>query len=209
MVYFLLLGVLAKLIPYTLLLAQQSGSSKGAIIVYLYQFFISFLIVCAIRPFYRANVLYENSFALLTNAQKRIDMQAEQIALSDQSVIGIEHNQLKSKLDTSIKAQKRSGIFYGILVACSVLGNWSNTIINYAIPSLIFFHFMANPTASEAASIITLTVYTGYLQSNLAVFNSHGQPFSQVWTIGQRIAQNLGKRNEICCVVFRQRRNVV
>lgn len=194
LVYFLLLGVLAKLIPYTLLLVQHSGSPKGALIIYLYQFFISFLIVCAIRPFYRSNVRYENSFALLTNAQKRIDMQAEQIALSDQSIIGIEHNQLKSKLDTSIKAQKRSGIFYGILVACSVLGNWSNTIINYAIPSLIFFHFMANPTASEAASIITLTVYTGYLQSNLAVFNSHGQPFSQVWTIGQRIAQNLGKR---------------
>ena len=120
-------------------------------------------------------------------------MQAEQIALSDQSVIDIEHAQLKSKLDASIKAQKRSGIFYGILVACSVLGNWSNTIINYGIPSAIFFHFMANPTASEAASIITLTVYTGYLQSNLGVFNSHGQPFSQVLTIGRRIAQNLGK----------------
>ena len=79
-------------------------------------------------------------------------------------------------------------------MACSVLGNWSSTIINYGIPSAIFFHLTAQPTASQAASIIALTVYTGYLQSNLAIFNSHGHPLSQVWTIGRRIAQNLGKK---------------
>jgi uncharacterized membrane protein YobD (UPF0266 family) len=73
-----------------------------------------------------------------------------------------------------------------------VLGNWSNTIINYAIPSAIFFHLTTEPAVLQAASIVTLTVYTAYLQANLAVFNSHGQPFSQVWTIGRRIAQNLG-----------------
>jgi hypothetical protein len=62
---------------------------------------------------------------------------------------------------------------------------------------LIFFHFTSDPTASQAASIVALTVYTGYLQSNLGIFNSHGQPFSQVWTIGRRIAHNLGKRKRM------------
>ena len=187
------LGVLANCIPYTLLLAQQSGSGKGVLIVYLYQLFISMLIFCVIQPYYRTSVNFENSFALFTNAQKRIDLQAEQIALSDRGIVEIEQSQLRSKLDTSVRAQQHSGCYYGLLVACSVLGNWSSTIINYAIPSAIFFHLTAEPTASQAASIIALTVYTGYLQSNLAVFNSHGQPFSQVWTIGRRIAQNLGK----------------
>ena len=147
-----------------------------------------------ITPYYRAGVKFENSFALFANAQKRIDLQAEQIVLSDRAIIDIEHAQLRTKLNASIRAQQYSGCFYGLLVACSVLGNWSNTIINYGIPSFIFFHLTHEPTASQAASIIALTVYTGYLQSNLAVFNSHGQPFSQVWTIGRRIAQNLGKQ---------------
>ncbi len=192
-IFFNILGTLINCIPYTLLLAEQSGSTKGVLIVYGYQLVITVLILCAIGPYYRANFHYENSFALFTNAQKRIDLQAEQIALSDQCVIDIEQSQLKSKLHASVKAQKYSGYFYGVLVACSVLGNWSNTIINYAIPSAIFFHLTPEPTAVQAASIIALTVYTGYLQANLAVFNSHGQPFSQVWTIGKRIAQNLGK----------------
>lgn len=170
-------------------------------IVYLYQLLISLLILCAIRPYYRAGVRFENSFALFSNAQKRIDLQAEQIALSDRGIIDIEHAQLRGKLDASIRAQKHSGCFYGLLVACSVLGNWSSTIINYGIPSVIFFHLTAQPSASGAASIIALTVYTGYLQSNLAVFNSHGQPFSQVWTIGRRIAQNLGKTSFPSAVV--------
>ena len=186
-------GVLVKLIPYTLLLAKQSGSLKGVIIVYVYQVLTSSLILCSIVPYYRANVDYENSFSLLINAQKRVDVQSEQIALSDQLVIDIEQKELQSKLDQSIKAQKRAAYFYGLLAGCSVFGNWSSTIINYAIPSLIFFHFSSNPTSSEAASIITLTLFTEYLQSNLAVFNSHGQPFSQVWTIGRRICQNFGK----------------
>ncbi|CAF1301776.1 unnamed protein product [Adineta ricciae] len=186
-----LIGVLVKCIPYTLLLVQQSSSTKGVLIVYCYQIFISLLIMVAVQPYFRANVLFENSFALFTNAQKRIDLQAEQIALSDRGVMDIEHKQLRSKLNESIRAQQRSGFFYGLLVACSVLGNWSNTIINYGIPSMIYFHWSPNATTAEAASIIALTVYTGYLQGNLAVFNSHGQPFSQVLAAGRRIAQNL------------------
>ena len=71
--------MLVNCIPYTLLLAQQSGSNKGVMIVYLYQLGISLLILCVIRPFYRASVEFENSFALFTNAQKRIDLQAEQL----------------------------------------------------------------------------------------------------------------------------------
>lgn len=178
--------------PYTILLAQQSGSTKGVLIVYLYQLFILILISCAILPYYRSSVRFENSFALLSNAQKRVDLQSEQIALSDRGIIEIEEEKLISKLDGSVRAQQQSGFFYGLLVSSSVLGNWSSTIINYAIPSAIFFHFTKNPTAAEAASIIALTVYTGYLQSNLTVFNSHCQPFSHVWTIGRRISQNLG-----------------
>lgn len=196
------LGVVVNCIPYTILLAQQSGSSTGVIIVYFYQLFISLLIICVITPYYRAGIKFENSFALLTNAQKRIDLQAEQIALSDRAIIDIEHAQLRTKLNASIEAQQYSGYFYGLLVACSVLGNWSSTIINYGIPSLIFFHLTHESTASQAASIIALTVYTGYLQSNLAVFNSHGQPFSQVWTIGRRIAQNLGKQSNHLLLFF-------
>lgn len=187
------LGVLLKLIPYTLLLAQQSGSTKGVLVVYGYQLFISLLILGAVRPQFRANIRFENSFTFLSNAQKRIDLQAEQIALSDRGVVDVELAQLRSKLDTSIRAQRRSGFFYGLLVTCSVLGNWSSIIINYGIPSLIFFHFTKNPSATDAASIIALTVYTSYLQSNLAVFNSHGQPLSQIWTLARRIAQNLGE----------------
>ena len=202
---FLFLGVLANCIPYTILLAQQSGSSKGVLIVYVYQLFISFLILCVINPYYRTSMKFENSFALFTNAQKRIDLQAEQIALSDRGIVDIEQGQLRSKLDKSVRAQQRSGCFYGLLVACSVLGNWSSTIINYAIPSAIFFHLTPDPTASQAASIIALTVYTGYLQSNLAVFNSHGQPISQVWTIGRRITQNLGKHQQRLAVCSQQK----
>ena len=183
---------MVKLIPYTLLLAQQSGSSKGVIIVYLYQLFTSLCIVFSIIPYHRTNIKYENAYSLLSNAQKRLDIQSEQIALSDRFVINIEQNELESKLTDSIRAQKCSGYFYGLLAACSVFGNWSSTIINYAIPSLIFFYFSSNPTQADATSIITLTVYTSYLQSNLAGFNSHGQPFSQLWTIGRRIVQNLG-----------------
>lgn len=181
-----------KLIPYTILLTQQSGSSKGVMIVYFYQLFTSLLIGCSIIPYYRTNLQYENSFSLLSNAQKRLDIQSEQIALSDQSVINIERDYLQSKLEQSIKAQKRVGLFYGLLAGCSVLGNWSSTIINYAIPSFLFFHLTNNSTPSEASNMIALTIYTGYLQSTLAGFNSHGQPFAQIWTIGRRIAQNLG-----------------
>ncbi|UJR27951.1 hypothetical protein I4U23_009210 [Adineta vaga] len=186
-----ILGVLVKCIPYTLLLVQQSGSMKGVLIVYGYQLFSSLLIILAIQPYFRANIRFENSFTLFANAQKRIDLQAEQIALSDRGVIDIEQTQLQSKLDANIHEQQRSGCFYGLLVACSILGNWSSTIINYGIPSLIFFHLTSNALPTDASSIIALTVYTGYLQGNLAVFNSHGQPFSQVLTIGRRIAQNL------------------
>lgn len=124
--------------------------------LYIYQFIISLLILFVIKPYYRVNVHFENSFALFTNAQKRIDLQAEQISLSDQCVIDIEENQLNLKLDESINAQKYSGYFYGLLVACSVLGNWSNTIINYAIPSAIFFHLTNQSTSLQATSIITL-----------------------------------------------------
>ena len=165
----------------------------GVLVVYLYQLFTSLLIICAVIPYYRANVKYENSFALLVNALKRVDLQGEQIALSDRSVIEIEQSQLHSKLDASIRAQRHSGYFYGILAGFSVLGNWSGTIVKYAIPSLIYFHLTTETTALQASSIITLTVYTGYLRGNLATFNSHGQPFSQFWTTARRICQNLGK----------------
>ena len=172
-------------------------------IVYLYQLFTSLLIICAIIPYYRANVKYENSFALLANAQKRLDLQAEQIALSDRSIIEIEQSQLQSKLDASIRAQRRSGCFYGLLAACSVLGNWSGTIVKYAIPALIYFHLTAQPTALEASSIVTLTVYTGYLRGNLATFNSHGQPFSHFWTTARRICRNLGEEKVIYEKIFK------
>jgi hypothetical protein len=177
-------------------------------IVYVSQLVFTCFILIALVPFYRANKQWEKSFTNFTNAQKRLDLQAEQIVLSDESVLHIEENYLRSQLDTSTNAQQRAGYFYGLLVVISVLGNWAATIIVYCIPGLIYFHFTENTTASQAGAILTMSVFNGYLNNTLTTINSYGQSLSQLWTVGLRIVQHFGKFiNDlylIVCIIFRR-----
>ncbi|CAF3874032.1 unnamed protein product [Adineta steineri] len=52
----------------------------------------------------------ESQFVQFLNAHKRIDLQAEQIALSGESVCMAEENELRQKLDSSVHSQIRNGL---------------------------------------------------------------------------------------------------
>jgi hypothetical protein len=73
-----------------MLFVQITDSSKGVLIVYFYQLFISVLILCIIKSHSRVHAHFENSFALVSSKKKRVDSHVEQIALSDRSAIDIE-----------------------------------------------------------------------------------------------------------------------
>ena len=197
-------------IPYTHLLAVQPNGTINICIVYASQLVFTCFILIALIPFYRANKQWEKSFTNFTNAQKRIDLQAEQIVLSDESVLRIEENYLRIQLDLSVNAQQHAGYFYGLLISISVLGNWAATIIVYCIPAFIYFHFTKNITASQAGTILTMSVFNGYLNNTLTIINSYGQSLSQLWTIGLRIVQHFGKyaadlyNSLIYSVIFRR-----
>jgi hypothetical protein len=187
------LGILILCIPYTYLLTLQPNSAMNISIVYLSQFVFTCFILIALLPFNQANKQWEISFTTFTNAHKRLNLQAEQIVLSDESILDAEEQHLKSRLDLSINAQRRAGYFYGLLVGVSVLGNWAATIIVYCIPAFIYFHFTKNINASQAGAILTMSVFNGYLNNTLTIVNSYGQSLSKLWTVGVRLVQNFGK----------------
>ena len=123
-------------------------------------------------------------------------MQAEQIALSDGSVMDVEEKDLQMKLDQSVLQQKRSGIFYGIICCFSQLSNWSATVINYGLPAALFFHTFFDrdeATSLNAEALLVLTVYSGILQGQFRHINYHAQAISQVWSIGVRAVATFGK----------------
>jgi len=192
--FFSILGVLILCIPYTILLVQQHAE-QNIIIIYVSQIIFLTITILTIIPYTKINRNFENTFTSFVNQQKRVDLQAEQIALSDLDVVDIEKTQLKEKLDKSVYVQCYAACYYGLLVGISVLANWSSTLINCAIPAGLYFHVIPNVTPGEAATIITLTVYSRYLQKNLAALNSYGQCWSQIRTLTNRIAMNLGKKS--------------
>ncbi|CAF1070645.1 unnamed protein product [Adineta steineri] len=73
----------------------------------------------------------ESQFVQFLNAHKRIDLQAEQIALSGESVCMAEENELRQKLDSSVHSQIRNGYFFSIIVGVAH-GLGSVTDDNYA-----------------------------------------------------------------------------
>ncbi|CAF1327702.1 unnamed protein product, partial [Didymodactylos carnosus] len=192
-----IIGVIAEGIPFTILLINQGGI-KLVPLIYFYQLFFSIITFFITIPYHRSNLKFENLFTLFINQQKRIDLQAEQIALSDQNVIDVEQKNLIEKLDQSVNAQYISGRWYGLLAGCSALCNWSGTIINYAVPAFIYFHLNgSNITPEQATNILTLTVYSSYLQGKLSNLNSYGPPWSQIWTLGTKISATLDQLRSI------------
>jgi hypothetical protein len=198
-IQFLFIGVLILCIPYSRLLALQPGGLMNICIVYLSQLVFTCFILITLLPFYRANKQWEISFTMFTNVQKRLDLQAEQIVLSDESILDVEEKYLKSKLDLSISAQQHAGYFYGLLVGVSVLGNWAATIIVYCIPAAIYFHLTKDISVSQCGAILTMSVFNGYLNNTLTTINSYGQSLSQLWTVGLRVVHNFGKH--LICII--------
>jgi hypothetical protein len=152
---------------------MQPNGALNICIVYVSQLIFTCFILIALFPFYRANKQWEKSFTSFTNAQKRLDLQAEQIVLPDESVHHIEAQYIRSQLDSSVNAQRRAGYFYSLLIGVSVLGNWAATFIVYCISSIIYFHLTKNITSSQAGVILTMSVFNGYLNNTLTTVNSN------------------------------------
>ncbi|CAF1168247.1 unnamed protein product [Didymodactylos carnosus] len=181
-----ILGTIVQLIPYTALLLQHNGKNN-TIIIYVWQIVFMIILIVTIIPFYRSNVKFETYFSHFVNQQKRVELQSEQIVLSDRSVMDTEQNQLKEKLAQSFGAQIKTGLFYGLYVGISSFSGYGGVVIKYAIPSALYFYFTKNITTDMATSIITLTVYSGYIQNTFGNFNSLGQPFTQLCTLANRV----------------------
>jgi hypothetical protein len=108
-----------------------------------------------------------------------------------------EENELRQKLDSSVRSQIHAGFFYSIIVGVVRLSVVNTYLVNYGIPAAIFFHSwysegVLDPT--KANTFITLSVYMYKLFSSWNYINYFGDPLTRIQSTGSRIVEYLGKR---------------
>ncbi|UJR10859.1 hypothetical protein I4U23_015047 [Adineta vaga] len=105
------IGQIILAIILAVLLAEQSGGSIGVIVIYAFVFgffFFTNLLSVIFNKWIRRD---ETKFADFVSGHKRVDLQAEQIALSGERACRIEEEELHQKLDSSIHSQMHSGFY--------------------------------------------------------------------------------------------------
>jgi len=143
--------------------------------------------ICAISKKWLEND--ENQFIQFLNAHKRVELQAEQIALSGEDVCRSEEANLRQKLDTSIRSQIFSGYLISIIVGIARLSVESYNLISYGIPAAIFFHI---DSSQGAQTFIALTVYISSLYASASFITYFSDPLRRIHSIGIRVVNNLG-----------------
>jgi len=155
-------------------------------------FIINFLSV----HFKKWNARNEAQFVQFLNAHKRVDLQAEQIALSREDVCVAEENELRQKLDSSVHSQISNGYFLSIIVGIARLSIENVYLVSYGIPAAIFFHTyytqgVRDPTTAQ--TFITLSVYMFNLYSSVSYITYFSDPLTRIQSIGIRVVNGLGK----------------
>jgi hypothetical protein len=111
----------------------------------------------------------EAKFAEFVTAHKRVDLQAEQIVFSGEDACQVEENELHRKLDSSIRSQTHADFFYSIIVGIVRLSIVNTYLVNYGIPTAIFFHAWYNQGVldpTKASTFVMLNVYMYNLYSS-------------------------------------------
>lgn len=177
-------------------LNKQNGGSIGNLIVYIFAFGFFFIINLLAIFFKKWNVRDEVEFVQFVNAHKRVDLQAEQIALSGENVCAAEENELQKKLDSSVSAQIQNGYFFAIIVGIARLSIENIYLVSYGVPAAMFFYTyyiqgVRDPTTAQ--TFITLSVYMSSLYSSVCFINYFSDPLKRIQSIGFRVVNNFGK----------------
>ena len=177
-------------------LSKQTGGSVANLIAYLfaYGFFVITHLLSVL--FKRSSVHDEAQFAQFINAHKRIDLQAEQIALSGEDVCAAEEDELRQKLDSSIYSQIRHGYFFSVIVGIARLSVENIYLVSYGIPAAIFFHTYYTQGAQDpttAQTFITLTVYLANLYASASFTTYFSDPLTRIQSIGSRVINTFRK----------------
>ncbi len=138
----------------------------------------------------------ETHFVQFLNAHKRVDLQAEQIALSGEDVCVAEENELRQKLDSSVGSQIRNGYFFSIIVGIARLSIENIYLVSYGIPAAIFFHtyyIQGVRDRTTAQTFITLSVYMFNLYASASFITYFSDPLTRIQSIGIRVVNDLGK----------------
>lgn len=191
----------------SVLLGEQNGGSTGIVIIYLISFGLFFMMSILSMLFNKWTTRDDIQFIAFVNAHKRIDSQAEQIAFSGDDVRLAEENQLRTKLDSSVRSQLRSGFYFSIIIGIVKLSLSSFYLIGYAIPAAIFFHTYYEKGVSDpktAQTFITLSVYMANLYAPLSLFMYFSDPIRRIQSIGTRVTGCLGRWIEILVHVMRK-----
>ncbi len=165
-------------------------------IIYFFGFGFFFIINLLSALFKKWNARNEAQFVQFLNAHKRVDLQAEQIALSREDVRVVEENELRQKLDSSVHSQISNGYFLSIIVGIARLSIENVYLVSYGIPAAIFFHTyytqgVRDPTTAQ--TFITLSVYMFNLYSSVSYITYFSDPLTRIQSIGIRVVNGLGK----------------
>jgi hypothetical protein len=180
----------------SVVLSKQNGGSIGNLIVYLFAFGFFFITNLLCVLFKKWSVRDEAQFVEFLNAHKRVDLQTEQIALSGEDVCVAEENELRQKLNSSVRSQICNGYFFSIIVGVARLSVENIYLVSYGIPAAIFFHTyytqgVRDPTAAQ--TFITLSVYMVNLYASVSFITYFSDPITRIQSIGIRVVNNLGK----------------
>ena len=184
----------------SVLLGRQNGGSTGNVIVYLTVFGLFFIMSILSALFNKWSIRDETQFIEFVNAHKRVASQAEQIAFSGDNVCRIEENELRNKLDSSVRSQIHSGFFFSIIVGIVKLSVLNIYLIGYAIPAAIFFHTSYEKGITDpktAQTFLTLSVYMYNFYGALSLFMCFGDPIMRIQSVGIRVVGYLGRWTQI------------
>ena len=177
-------------------LSKQNGGSIGNLIVYLFAFGFFFIINLFSILFKKWSARDEAHFVQFLNAHKRVDLQAEQIALSGEDVCLVEGNNLRQKLDSSVRSQIINGYLFSIIVGLARLSVENIPLVSFGIPAAIFFHTYYSQGVNDpttAQTFITLSVYVVNLYASASFITYFSDPLTRIQSIGSLVVNNLGK----------------
>jgi ABC-type multidrug transport system fused ATPase/permease subunit len=154
------------------------------------QIIMAIVVGLSMIPYLRFETTFLQHFDAFAWRQQRIDMQAEQLAISPWAIRQNEINGLKSVFIQSIIAQSKAAIAFGLFALCSYLTCLVNLLDAFVLPAVIFFQFSSSNSrnADTANNITAVSVYVSMIQGWFITVNwGIGQGFSQVWIVGQRV----------------------
>ena len=183
-------------IVLSVFLSKQNGGSIGNLIVYLFAFGFFFIIQLLSVLFRRWSAYDEAQFVHFLNAHKRVDLQAEQIALSGEDVCVAEENELRQKLDSSVRSQIHYGILFSIIVGIARLSVENAYLVSYGVPAAIFFYTYYTQgviDSTTANTFITLSVYMNNLYLSACFLTYFSDPLTRIQSTGNRVIGCLGR----------------